>query len=116
MGRIAAGRDRAVERLSRLPILLLFHVKLAKLLVVSRRGIIQNLSFECLNAGPSAESMNRPAKQRYVRQHFRDNVHSGAEEPTQENDIQPVVLRPPPQEVDDRKNLHNEAPWIEEIA
>src|SRR6267154_5149677 len=96
MGRIAAGRDCAVERLSRLLILPLFHVKFAKLLVVSRRGIIQNLRFECLNAGPSAESMDCPTKERYVRQHFRDNVHTGAEEPTQENDIKPVVLRPPP--------------------
>src|SRR3979409_438374 len=112
MGSIAAGRDRGGERLSCLPILLLFHVKFAKFLVVSRRGIIQNLRFECLNAGSSAESMDCPTKERYVRQHFRDNVHTGTEEPTQENDIQPVVLRPPPQEVDDRKNLHNEAPWI----
>src|SRR6195256_3229275 len=116
MGRIAAGRDRAIKRLSRLPLLLLFHVKFTKFLVVSRRGIIQNLGFECLNAGPSAKSMDHSVKQRYVRQHFRDNVHTGAEKPAQENDVEPVVLRAPPEEVDDRKDLHDEAPRIEEVV
>src|SRR3984893_13504871 len=101
MGRIAAGRDRAVESLSRLFVLLQVHVKFAKFFVVSRRGVVQNLCFEHLNAGPSAKPLKNIAKQRDVRQHFRNNVGAGAEEATQKNDIEPVVLRTPPYEMHD---------------
>ncbi len=65
---------------------------------------------------PSAESLNHTAKQSHIRQHFRHNVHTGAKKPAQENDVEPVGLRPPPYEVHDRKDLHYEAPRIEEVT
>src|SRR5258708_39643732 len=101
MRRIGSGRDRAVEGLSRFLELLLFHVEFAKLFVVSRRGIVQNLCFERLNAGPSAEPLKNIAKERDVRQHFRNDVGAGAEEAAQKNDIEPVILRTPPCEMHD---------------
>src|SRR6267143_3609030 len=105
-----------IERVPRLLVLFLIFVEFAQLLVISRRGIIQDLRLQSLNAGPPPESLKHAAKKSQIGDHLRDDINCAAYPTAEKNDVEPVVLRTPPHEVQDRQALHDEAPRIEKVA
>src|SRR6266478_3838532 len=114
--RIAAPGDGMIERLAGLLELALIFVKLAQLFAIGWRRIVDNSGLNLLDARTPPESLKHATKESQVRQHFREDVHGGARRSEKKNDVKPIVLRPPPDEVHNRQALHEKAPGIEKMA
>ena len=91
-------------------------VEFAQLLVIRGGRIIDDIRFDFLNARPAPKSLKESAKKSQVRQHFRENVHSGARRSEKKDHVKPIVLRPPPDEMHNRQALHEKTPGIEKMA
>src|SRR5579859_51144 len=113
---IAARSDRVRERFACFGELLLILVQFAQLFVVRGGRIVQKLRFDDLNAGFPAKPLKHSAQEAEVRQYFRDDVNSCSKKAAEENNKEPVVLRPAAHKVYDREDLQDESPRIEEVA
>ena len=56
------------------------------------------------------------AEQSSVGYHLDEDVYQRAERTEKEDDEKPIRVRPPPEEVDDREYLEQQAPWKEKMA
>src|SRR5258708_6499646 len=114
--RIAAPGDGVVERLARLLKLSLIFIKFTQLFIICRGRVVDNNRFNFLNARTPPESLKHAAKQSEVWQHFRKDVNARSQEAAEKNNVEPIVLRPAPHEVQDRQALQDETPRIEDVA
>src|SRR6266481_5528414 len=114
--RSASRIDCVSERIATLHEFPLIFVQFAQLFVIGWRRVIQNIRFDFLNARPPPESLKHAAKQSQVWQHFGKDVNSRTGWSKKKDDVKPIVLRPPPDEVHNRQALHEKAPGIEKMA
>jgi hypothetical protein len=116
VGRIISGVDRVIEGVARLGKLLFFQVELAEFLVISRRRIIDDLSFKRLNAGTAAETFPDSTEEAGIGNDFDEDVGGSAEDSPKDDDEKPIVFRAAPKEMNDGDDLDDESPRIEEMA
>jgi len=114
--RIAACRDGLVKGLERLRVLLLFQAELAQFLVIPSGRIVDDLYFQSLYARSAPESLEYAAQESRVRQHLTYDVCAGSQESSEENDVQPIVVRTPSHKVHQCDDLHQKAPGIKELS
>src|SRR5579862_2419379 len=98
--------------------LILFFLKaeIAEFFVISGGGIVENFRFEALHAGTAAKSLEDSGEKAGVRQDFDQQIGAGADGAADENNPEPIALRPALDEVHDGNDLQDDAPRIEKMS
>src|SRR5262249_45194382 len=99
-------------RLPRLCIILVVKIEIGQLFQIPRRRVVQNLRLQRLDPRSSSQSLKRYPQQSHIRKHFRQNIHSRSQHSADNDNPQPVVVRPPLDEMPDRNPLQDQPPWI----
>src|SRR5262249_45748055 len=104
------------EGVSRFFVLLFLQIQIAEFLVVSRRRVVDNLRFQSLNPRTPAEALEYARQQPHIGERFDQEIGTGADGSSDQNDPEPVAFRPALHEVNDRQDLQDDSPRIKEVT
>src|ERR1039458_7167150 len=110
--RIGAGSYGFVECGSRQLELAVVHIKVAEFFIVSSRWIVADRSFEFANAPAARKDFEGLSHESNVGKRLNKKIDNRAERAEKQDDKNPVGIRPPPNEVDDRQPLDDGAPRV----
>src|SRR5580658_4822594 len=91
-------------------------IEVGEFLVVSGRGVVEDCAFQVVDALVPWNPAEGQTGRCDIGTRFDDEINEGAEGPKEDDDVNPIGRRPPPYIVEDRHDLENEAPGIEEVA
>ena len=86
------------------------HVKVAEFFIVPRRRIVANRRFQFANALAPRKHFEGLAHQSNVGKRLDGKIDNRAQRTEKQDDKNPIGIRPPPDEVDDRQSLEDESP------
>ena len=110
---VRAGGNGFVERVARQLKLAFLKIEVAQFFVISRRWIVTNRKLKLSDALAARKSLEGVASESDIGKRFGEEIDECAERTEKQNDEDPIVIRPPPNEMDDRQSLEEEAPRIE---
>ena len=88
------------------------HVKVTEFFIVSCRRIVVNSGFQFRNALAPRKHFEGLAHQSDVRKRLDEKIDYRPQRTEKQDDENPIVIRPPPDEVDDGQSLQDDAPRI----
>ena len=110
--RIGPRGNRLVERGARLRQLAVIHIKVAELFIISRRRIVSNRRHQFANPLAPRKNFERLPQQPNIRQRLDQEINNCAQRTEEQDDKNPVRIRPSPDEMDDRQSLEYQSPRI----
>ncbi len=113
IGGISSRRDRLIVASARPRKIAVVKIEQPKFFVVAGRRIIKNGPLQFMNPPPPRKRLKRPAQQPGIGNHFGDNVDQRPNPSQKQNDKNPVSIRPPANEVNNRHRLQNKSPSAE---
>src|SRR5882762_1979068 len=108
--RIRSNRNRLVVTLARLGVLAFILIESGEFFVVPCRRIVQNQRPQFANPPTTRERLKRSLHQAKIRNHLDANVNQRPQPPRNDDDVQPVGIRAPANEMQDGHALQQHAP------
>src|SRR5207248_3946449 len=109
IGRIRSCRDRAVIAPARPSVLAIFKIKISKLLIISRRRIVENQRLQSANATTPRKHLKAAPDHPDLRQHFHADVYESSNSAAKDDDPKPIGVRTAANEMQDGNSLKNNA-------
>ena len=111
---LVASRDDPIEAFARPRELPVVETQVAELFVVADRRVVDDQPFELLDALAAWKHLEGAADEPDVGGDFDDDVDERAEPAADEDDPEPVHVRPAAREVQERDGLQDDAVGVEE--
>src|SRR5439155_8447962 len=95
---------------------LLLEVEIAQLFIVSCRRVVADGCLKLSDALTAGEAFERLTGESDIGQRFGKEVDGCADGSQKQDDVDPIVVRPPANEMDDRQSLEYQAPRVEKMT
>src|SRR5579863_1543623 len=106
---VGSRRNGLVVTRARPRIVAVVQIKQSQFFVVSRRRIVEDDALQFVDAPPPWKYLEGTAQQPRVRNHFDDDINQSPNRMNQDHPY-PEIVRPPPDEVDNRHHPQQYAP------
>src|SRR5258708_8695256 len=96
--------------------LAVLHIKIAEFLVIPCRRIVANRSLEFTDALAARKHLEGLPQQSHVGENLDNDVNERPQRTEEEDDENPIHVRPSPDEVDDGEYLEQQAPGKQKMT
>jgi hypothetical protein len=107
--------DRAIVKLPSVFVVPLVKIQVREFFQVSRRRILRDHGFQVPDAFSPRECLKRISKKPKIRNDFYDDINQRPDRSKNQNYPQPIPIRTPPDEVDDRHRVENQTPGVKGV-
>src|SRR5437660_12658873 len=98
-----------VVALPRPRVFAIFKIQVGELLIISRRGIIQNQRLQPTNATTSRKHLEAASHHAHLGNHFHADVDKGSKPASKDDDPQPICIGPAPNKMENGDRLKDNA-------